>query len=152
MTTSRRNLLKGGAGLLVLSSLPCVACRDDGVPDLEEADLELVDGFLDVPLELYPELDEVGGFVLVLFRGFIMVISRVETETFVCLDALCTHSRCAVRYNPATRQFPCPCHGSIFAESGAVIQGPAEASLPSFPTEFAGESVIVDLREAPIQL
>jgi cytochrome b6-f complex iron-sulfur subunit len=152
MTTSRRKLLKGSAGLVVLSSLPC-ACggNSSSAPDAAPA-LEFADGFLEVPLSLYPDLQQVGGFSVVLFRALVIIIAQVEAGTFVCLDALCTHQRCAVLYEPTAREFPCPCHGAVFAESGAVVAGPAQIPLQVYPIEPAGSVLIVDLRDAPIDL
>ncbi len=41
----------------------------------------------------------------------------------------CTHLRCGLRYNPISRTFDCPCHGSRFDENGVGFIGPAKKDL-----------------------
>ena len=41
----------------------------------------------------------------------------------------CPHLGCALKWNPAERSWDCPCHGSRFAETGAVLDNPANGDL-----------------------
>ena len=37
----------------------------------------------------------------------------------------CPHMGCALQWNPDTRTWDCPCHGSRFTRSGRLLDGPA---------------------------
>lgn len=60
------------------------------------------------------------------------------------MSAKCTHMGCTVSWNASERIFDCGCHGSRFSCTGAVLNGPANTSLPpqegkesEFPSETA---------------
>lgn len=45
------------------------------------------------------------------------------------LSAACTHLACVVHFNSAETSWDCPCHGSRFDTTGAVLHGPAVSPL-----------------------
>jgi glycine/D-amino acid oxidase-like deaminating enzyme/nitrite reductase/ring-hydroxylating ferredoxin subunit len=54
---------------------------------------------------------------------------RDEQGELQQVSAICTHLGCVVHWNNAERTWDCPCHGSRFDTTGAVIAGPAESPL-----------------------
>ncbi|HZZ59504.1 MAG TPA: FAD-dependent oxidoreductase [Opitutaceae bacterium] len=53
-------------------------------------------------------------------------------NTTLC-SAVCTHLQGIVAWNAAESTWDCPCHGSRFSPTGAVISGPAEEPLERIP-------------------
>lgn len=58
---------------------------------------------------------------------------RDERGELMAVSATCTHLGCRVNWNTAERSWDCPCHGSRFAPSGEVLQGPAVHRLERKP-------------------
>jgi Rieske Fe-S protein len=85
-------------------------------------------GSVTVKLSDFPALATVGVVVDI---GHQRAVVRTGTTTFRGLSRICTHQQCDtdVRNN----RFECPCHGSIFASDGSVVQGPSIASPPIAP-------------------
>lgn len=67
-----------------------------------------------------------------------LIVNDDKTDLeYFALNAVCTHLGCVVPWVKAENKFKCPCHGSQYAPSGAVIRGPA-------PLPLALEHVEVD--------
>lgn len=60
-----------------------------------------------------------------------VAVYRDATGVVHTLSAICTHMGCTVKWNPTARTFDCPCHGSRFAPTGEVVNGPAARPLES---------------------
>jgi len=50
---------------------------------------------------------------------------RRPDGSICAVSATCTHMGCSLKWNAAETTWDCPCHGSRFDTSGAVVQGPA---------------------------
>ena len=121
--------------------------NDSGTNDTSETGETGTDAN-DVVLALseYPELAAVGGEVLLTDpKAGNIIVARVSSSSVVCLSSQCTHAGCPVKYNQQADRFDCPCHGSQFAYDGSVIRGPATRALTSFPTEFDGAQVVIEV-------
>ena len=59
--------------------------------------------------------------------GKILVIRK--EDTFIGLKATCTHLGCTVRWDSASNQVECPCHGARYNLRGEVLRGPARDPL-----------------------
>jgi glycine/D-amino acid oxidase-like deaminating enzyme/nitrite reductase/ring-hydroxylating ferredoxin subunit len=55
---------------------------------------------------------------------------RDERGELHLVSAVCTHLGCLVDWNGTEQTWDCPCHGSRFARTGKVLQGPAVKDLP----------------------
>ncbi|MDQ3388418.1 MAG: (2Fe-2S)-binding protein, partial [Gemmatimonadota bacterium] len=70
------------------------------------------------------------GEAAILRRGLHRVAAyRAEDGTLHERSAVCTHLGCIVSWNTEERSWDCPCHGSRFAPTGEVLNGPALAPL-----------------------
>jgi glycine/D-amino acid oxidase-like deaminating enzyme/nitrite reductase/ring-hydroxylating ferredoxin subunit len=71
-----------------------------------------------------------AGTGIVVQRGASKVaVYRDEAGVVHERSAVCTHLGCVVRWNSEERSWDCPCHGSRFAPTGEVLNGPAPAPL-----------------------
>lgn len=66
---------------------------------------------------------------------------RVKEPQWLVLIGLCTHLGCV----PDRRQdgWFCPCHGSVFDNSGRVVKGPAPRNLDLPPYKFVAADKLV---------
>jgi len=55
-----------------------------------------------------------------------------EGEKFRVLSGICTHKRCALRWDGDRQLIRCPCHGTRFNRNGEVVRGPAEKNLEKY--------------------
>jgi nitrite reductase/ring-hydroxylating ferredoxin subunit len=60
-------------------------------------------------------------------------------------SARCPHLGCTLQYSEASREFRCPCHGSIFNLSGRWLSGPARKDLLKI-TPVEGKAGAIEIR------
>ncbi|WP_319502381.1 Rieske (2Fe-2S) protein [uncultured Draconibacterium sp.] len=122
-------------GPVILSA--CSSSDDDYVPDdPNEPGSDLT---IDLSSSTYADLGTVGGFV---YAGNIMIFRTAES-TYLALSKICTHQGCTVAYNHDATQVQCPCHNSHYTTAGAVIDGPAPASLKKYSVVKNGDILTI---------
>ena len=67
--------------------------------------------------------------------------ARVQQPQWLVVVGLCTHLGCVP--NRTHEGWSCPCHGSMYDNSGRVVQGPAPKNLVVPHYEFAGDSTLI---------
>jgi thiosulfate dehydrogenase (quinone) large subunit len=72
------------------------------------------------------------------------LLIRVARDRVVAYDAICTHARCIVQFDPDRVLLVCYCHQAEFdpRRRGAVVAGPAPRPLPSLKVSVAGDGAI----------
>jgi cytochrome b6-f complex iron-sulfur subunit len=71
------------------------------------------------------------------------VVVLHDSAGLFALTAVCSHAGCTV--GVSGDRLPCPCHGSVFATDGRVLQGPATSPLAHLlVTVEDGDTVLVD--------
>ncbi|QAR33975.1 Rieske (2Fe-2S) protein [Geovibrio thiophilus] len=79
-----------------------------------------------------------GGAVI--FPDKNTAVMRMDGE-ITAMSLVCTHLGCTIALDGD--RFACPCHGSIFALDGTVVQGPAERRLDTYRTEIRDGQITV---------
>ncbi|MGQ0562158.1 MAG: ubiquinol-cytochrome c reductase iron-sulfur subunit [Gemmatimonadota bacterium] len=106
-----------------------------------------VSGRIELAPQHFPELAQPGGWLKLLPSGseepvYVLVL---DDGAITALSPICTHLGCTVDIQGPV--LVCPCHGSTYGRSGAVLRGPAVRNLARYRVERAADGVIsIDLR------
>ena len=132
-----------GAGVLIIAPVILNSCEesennepsDNGSDDSGGDDK--VDFTIDLTNDDNSDLNQEGGYV---YQNDI-IIAYLGNEEYIALSKICTHQGCTVEYDHAGGQIECDCHGSVFSQTGSVIEGPAEDALKEYNTELNGQDL-----------
>lgn len=102
-------------------------------------------GWAELPLDTFPELDVVGGWVQTNVGGVTLNVAHIEDGCFVAMETRCTHEGAEVTYRPDRQQFVCTLHGAVYVADGEPIAGPTSVALATYPAARAGGSVWVQV-------
>ena len=109
--------------------------RFDADPDLKSivttnADVakHLLKGKLEIVEKVTDDLQNGEGSV-VIYNGKRAGAYKDENGKLYVVDTTCTHLGCECEWNHAEKSWDCPCHGSRYAYSGDVIEGPTKKAL-----------------------
>lgn len=146
--SSRRDFLATSARTATAVGLAgsCASCAWFNKNDIQvEARPE--DQTLTLSFDRHPALKDPHGTVNVEARdGDVrLVILRRPDGQLVALSMECTHWGCDVDWDKAKAHFECPCHGSLFDASGAVLEGPADEPLRAYPVTETETGCVVQL-------
>lgn len=72
-------------------------------------------------------------------------LSRLDDGGFLAISRKCSHLGCAVPWVEERNRFECPCHSSVFDQTGEVLRAPAPRPLDHFPVSFEGRQLFVDI-------
>jgi quinol---cytochrome c reductase iron-sulfur subunit, bacillus type len=74
-------------------------------------------------------------------------VIKHSTSEIAVFSPICPHLGCHYEWDPGTREFACPCHGSIYSIDGKVLGGPAPRTLDTLPTRLEKEELFVEWEE-----
>jgi Rieske Fe-S protein len=139
------------SGSAIIAAIPLVmtSCEEEDPPVVEDNNDNNDDNndnnddnnalTVDLDDSNYVALKENGGFA---YAGSIIIINT-GNEEFIALSSRCTHSGCTVNYSSTQNNLPCPCHGSVFAVNGTVLNGPANSPLDTYTVEREGNILTI---------
>lgn len=136
-TIERKDFLKQvGMGVGAIMLMNCLqSCTDGEIPDPNPGGgNDKVDITIDLNTAAYSALNSKGGSKVV--PNPKIIVARTQADTFIAVDAECTHQQTIIGYRPATNDFLCTNHGSQFSATGAVTKGPASAPLTKYFTSY----------------
>jgi cytochrome b6-f complex iron-sulfur subunit len=115
---------------------------DATAPSLPTITGSLAAGAVTLTIDASSPLATVGNSALVQTSSGNFLVARTAQDSFVAVTAVCTHEGCTVT-GFQNQTYVCPCHGSQFSTSGAVLKGPAATALRQFATRFASNVLTI---------
>lgn len=129
--------VKAGAAVIIPVTVVSCSKDDDNDPDPQNGNNIVID----LADQDYSLLNTAGNAIIINN----IIIANTGDDQFVALSSICTHAGCRISYNHSNGNFPCPCHGSVFAADGSVITGPASTAVRSYTITRDGSVLTIEL-------
>jgi Rieske Fe-S protein len=135
----RRFLVTCAAGACALAATGCASLATHPVTALN--------GVVRLSLADHPDLARPRGSVRILPTGERdpLYVLALGDNRFAAVSPVCTHRGCTVDLQD--EHLVCPCHGSTYDRSGAVLRGPAEQPLRRYRVRVQPGVIEIALRE-----
>lgn len=88
----------------------------------------------------YVRLDAYVGQTVI---EYVWAVKQSATEVVV-FSPICTHLGCRYNWQAAAGVFVCPCHNSVFDQTGKVLSGPAPRPLDRLPWKIENGALYVE--------
>ena len=98
-----------------------------------------VDFTIDLNDAIYAALKNPGWYI---YKNEVIVAKTIN-GTYIAVAATCPHQGEYVEYIPSADHFHCYGHGANFSDTGALLNGPAKASLNQYKVTLTGNSLHV---------
>jgi cytochrome b6-f complex iron-sulfur subunit len=134
-----RNIAAGTATVFIIPSVLTSCEKEEVDPDNGNGDPEDEILTIDLNDSDFSNLGSAGGWVV---EDNTIIINT--GDGFIALSSVCTHSGCRVSYSHSNTNLPCPCHGSVFSTTGAVLNGPASSALKKYDLTVEGDILTID--------
>jgi cytochrome b6-f complex iron-sulfur subunit len=132
--------LLGTAGLAVCAGCSLESCSSSSDPSPSSGPTG-IDFTLDLTAPANAALLTDGGAVYK--SGVIVVCLSAAMQVYTAVSQACTHQGTTIGFDVTNGNFLCPNHGSRFSTAGAVVNGPAIASLKKYNTTLTGTELRV---------
>ena len=139
----RRNFFKWGAGLLsgaitVLLGVPLIGSLFNSKSSVNKHFVEVADVDalpVDEPSRIvFSDLVK-DAFLVEPSSSNVWVVKHSDSNVTV-FSSICPHLGCTYDWQPARKQFVCPCHSSVFSMDGKVLAGPSPRGLDTLPQKI----------------
>lgn len=130
----------GGVGLCYLGAIGYPVYRYLASP-IERA--EGLAAITEVTLKDAQKLER-GTALMFKFGSKPSLLIHHKDDTWVALDAVCTHLGCTVQYEPDKNRIHCACHGGVYdPRTGANVSGPPPRPLKQYKVNVTPDGVVV---------